>query len=192
MPVVLGSIEIGPGEQHAVVRLERLAAPHLLAVDDPSITVADRTGGEPGEIRARSRLAEELAPGDTTVEDRGDQSFDLFRGPVGQDRGRGHQETEPTGRTQCPVRGEGGSDGCRRPTVEASTPLLGGEVRGRPSGLGDDAPPVGHLEVRVPVVGQPGANLLPELRAREPPLIARPSPSPRPPTTRADRGSCHA
>src|SRR5205823_2831496 len=83
--------EIGPGQQHAVVRLLRLAAPDLLAVDDPVIAVASGPRGKSGEVRSGAGLAEQLAPADAALEDRRYQTGDLIRRAVGDDRRRRHQ-----------------------------------------------------------------------------------------------------
>jgi hypothetical protein len=76
-PLVLGNVKIGAGQQHAVVGPHGLAGPHLLAADDPAVTVSAGPRRESGEIGSRAGLAEQLAPGGLTIEDRRDQPIDL-------------------------------------------------------------------------------------------------------------------
>ena len=60
--LALGHVGVGPGQQHGVGREVRPRRPHLLAVDDPLVPVALGPGGQRRQVRARARLAEELAP----------------------------------------------------------------------------------------------------------------------------------
>ncbi len=59
---VLGHVRVGPGHQDRPGRLVGQRGPHLLAVDDPGVTVADRTGAHVGEVGSRAGFGEELAP----------------------------------------------------------------------------------------------------------------------------------
>ena len=61
-PLVLRHIGIGPRQQHAEIRPVPAGRPHLLAVDDPLVAVQLRPGVQPGEVRAGTGLAEQLAP----------------------------------------------------------------------------------------------------------------------------------
>jgi hypothetical protein len=153
--LVLRHGEVGAGEEHPVVARAGHAAPHLLAVDDEAVTVTFRARGQAGEVGAGARLAEELAPVHLSVEDGRHEPLDLVRCAVGQDRGRGHQQTETAGGSQRAELGEGRADGETRRPGQAATALFGGEVRCRPTGFRDDAPPVVDREVGVPVLLEP-------------------------------------
>src|SRR5262249_43310494 len=61
-PKMLFGARVGAREQDAPLRDVRERRPHLLAVDDVLVAVADGTRGEAGEVAARARLAEQLAP----------------------------------------------------------------------------------------------------------------------------------
>src|SRR5690349_21579482 len=52
----------GTGEQHPAVRLARTGRPDLLALDDPVVAIPTRGRAHRGEVRARVRLGEQLAP----------------------------------------------------------------------------------------------------------------------------------
>ena len=59
---MLGDVGIGAGQQDPHIGVVRTRAPHLLTVDDPLVPVAIGSGRQAGEIRARTGLAEQLAP----------------------------------------------------------------------------------------------------------------------------------
>ena len=139
---VLRHREVGAGEQHPVVALASHAAPHLLAVDDPTVAVALGARREPGEIRARAGLAEQLAPVDLALEDRWDEARDLIGRAVREDGRRGHQQAETAGRAQRAELREGGAHRVRCGAVQAAATLLHREVRRGPSGATDDPPPL--------------------------------------------------
>ena len=94
---VLGHIDIGASEQHAVVGLLGLTAPHLLPADDPTVSVAASARRQSREIGTGAGLTEELTPADLTAHDRGHEPRHLFGRPLGQDRRRGHEQTETSG-----------------------------------------------------------------------------------------------
>src|SRR5262249_59752818 len=60
--LVLGHFGIGARDEHPAVGNVRERVPHLLTVDDPLVAVAYRARREAGEIGARTRLREQLAP----------------------------------------------------------------------------------------------------------------------------------
>ena len=62
MPSCLGASGFGAGHEDAPVAVAPAAAPHLLAVDDEAVAVALGPRGQPAEVAARARLAEQLAP----------------------------------------------------------------------------------------------------------------------------------
>ena len=99
--------------------------PHLLAGDDPAVAVALGPGGEPGQVGAGARLAEQLAPGDPALEDRRDEAVRSARGC----RGRGSSappssSPRPPGGRRAPWSANAGAhDRLRR----------GGRGRGRPA-----------------------------------------------------------
>ena len=82
-----GSVRATSSPQRGRVGQRR---PHLLAVDDPLVTVAHRPGGEAGHVRSGAGLAEELAPDLLAREERAEVARPLLVGPVGEDRGRRH------------------------------------------------------------------------------------------------------
>ena len=85
--LVLRRVRIGAGEQEGVVGVLGLGRPDLLAVDHPLLAVEHRRGLERGEVRARVRLAEALAPADLPREDlRQEVLLLLFRTPLEQRR----------------------------------------------------------------------------------------------------------
>ena len=59
---MLGHVPVGAGQQHPEVGVVGAGVPHLLAVDDPLVAVELGAGGQPGEVGAGARLAEQLAP----------------------------------------------------------------------------------------------------------------------------------
>src|SRR5262249_15715116 len=67
--LVLRQLGRGAREQHALVTELRGRRPHLLAGDDPLVTVLDRLRAEAREVGARARLGEQLAPRVLAVED---------------------------------------------------------------------------------------------------------------------------
>ena len=67
-PGVLGNVPVGAGHEDAHVCVVGAGVPHLLPIDDPLVAVTYRCGGGTGEVRSRSRFAEQLAPGDLTTD----------------------------------------------------------------------------------------------------------------------------
>ena len=61
-PLVLRHFRIGAGEQKSPPRPVREAGPDLLPVDHPLVAVGDGRRGQPGQVRARPRFGEQLAP----------------------------------------------------------------------------------------------------------------------------------
>ena len=59
---LFGRVRVGAGEQVADVGVVPVGRPHLLPGDDEVIAVADRAGPQAGQVAARVRLAEQLAP----------------------------------------------------------------------------------------------------------------------------------
>ena len=59
--LVLGDVGVGAGDQLAPLGELGARAPHLLAVDDPLVAVADGPAGEAGEVGAGAGLGEQLA-----------------------------------------------------------------------------------------------------------------------------------
>ena len=104
--LVLRRVGIGAGEQHAHVGGLAQRGPHLLAVDDPLVAVADGPRREAGEVGAGARLAEELAPRPLARDDVADVGVDLLAGAVGRDRRRREQQPEPDGAPDGAERGD--------------------------------------------------------------------------------------
>ena len=59
---MLGLVGVGARDEHPPTGDVRERGPHLLAVDDPLVTVADGPGREARDVGAGAGLAEELAP----------------------------------------------------------------------------------------------------------------------------------
>ena len=94
MPSRFGRVDVGPGQQHRVRGEVRPCRPHLLAVDDPLVPVALGPGGQRRQVRARARLAEELAPPLLVAHDRRQIAEPLLLGAVCKQRGRSQIEPE--------------------------------------------------------------------------------------------------
>ncbi len=60
---MLDEVGIGACQQQAVLRAVRTRRPDFLAIDDPAIAAQLGFGDRTGQIRATTRLAEELTPG---------------------------------------------------------------------------------------------------------------------------------
>jgi hypothetical protein len=82
------------GQQQAEPGEVRPGRPDLLPVDDPSVPVADRSGGEAGEVTAGPRLAEQLAPDVLAGPDPAQPALLLLIRPVGEDRRQRHPDAD--------------------------------------------------------------------------------------------------
>ena len=89
---ILGLVRIGTRQQDAVVGELGEAVPHLLAVHDVLIAIEDRPRAQGCEVRARARLAVELAPELLAAEDPIDVPILLFVGAVRDQRRHDHRE----------------------------------------------------------------------------------------------------
>ena len=98
--LVLRSLRVRAGKQHAEVGVLPSRRPHLLAVDDELVAVAFGPRREPREVGSRSGLAEQLAPGLLAGDDVLHIAVDLFLRTVRGDRGRGEQQAETGGRAE--------------------------------------------------------------------------------------------
>ena len=83
-PTVPRRVGVGAHEGDPPLRVLGVARPDLLAVDQPPVAHIGGPGGEPGQVRARPRLAEELAPDLLGVEDPGQPTPLLLLRAVGQ------------------------------------------------------------------------------------------------------------
>ena len=130
--LVLGHVGIGASEQHAEVGDLRTRGPHLLAVDDPLVAVADRRRGEAGEVGTGAGLAEELAPRLAAGDGVADVALLLLVGAVHRDRGRREQRPEAHRRTERAELADGLLDADAVLAGEPPPVPLGREVRGTP------------------------------------------------------------
>ena len=140
--LVLGHVGVGPGQQHAEVGVLAARGPHLLPVDDPLVAVLDGPGLQAGEVRARLRLAEELAPGLLAGDDVPDVEVDLLLGPVGRDGRGGQEQPQPGGGAQG---AEFGDLLLHQDDVGAGHGLavgVLGQARGGPAGQAHAFPPL--------------------------------------------------
>ena len=94
---VLGHVPVGAGQQHPVVGVVGAGVPHLLAVDDPLVAVALGAGGEPGQVGAAARLAEQLAPRVLAGDGRPQEAALQVVGAVLEDRRRGQAHAAAAG-----------------------------------------------------------------------------------------------
>ena len=140
--LVLGDVEVGAGQQHAEVGTDGLTRPDLLPVDHPAIPVTLGSGGQAGQVRTRAGLTEELAPGGSSLEDRGHEPVDLLGGALGEDGRRGHEEAQAAGGTERTEGTKGSPHDSRGSSPKATPTLFDGEVRRRPAGLRHLLPPV--------------------------------------------------
>ena len=76
---MLGHVGIGSGDELAPLGELGAGAPHLLAVDDPLVAVANGPAAERGEVRAGRRLGEELAAVDLGPQQRPDEPLPRWR-----------------------------------------------------------------------------------------------------------------
>ena len=79
---VLGRLRIGAHGGQTALAVVRAAGPHLLAVDAPAALDADRAGLDRRGVRAGVRFGEQLAPHLFLAQCLIDESFDLRRGSV--------------------------------------------------------------------------------------------------------------
>ncbi len=98
--LVLRRVGVAAGEQQAPVAVVRARRPHLLAVDSPLLAVELGACAQSGEVGARARFGEELAPHVVAAQHRGQEALLLFGRTPRDDRRAGHRDTdrEHTGR----------------------------------------------------------------------------------------------
>jgi hypothetical protein len=84
--LVLRRVGLGAAEEEAPVRDVGVARPHLLAVHDVLVAAPLRARAEPGEIGARTRLGETLAPELVAVDHFPEEALALRRRAVLQHR----------------------------------------------------------------------------------------------------------
>ena len=153
---MLGHVGIGAGEQHAEIGPVAARRPHLLPVDDPLVAVLLGLAVQAGEVGARARLGEELAPGTLTGDDVAEVLALLFVGAVHGDGRTREQRAEASRRGERTEVGDGLLHaqplGAREPLAE---PLLRPGGHG-PSRRAEPFPPVGDGEVGIPVGLEPG------------------------------------
>lgn len=89
---MFGHVRVGPRQQDAELRKMSSGGPHLLTRDHVLITVADRTSGQPCQVRARSGLGEQLAPHLIATQQRLKETLQLWCRAVGQQSGTHHLE----------------------------------------------------------------------------------------------------
>ncbi len=91
---MLRGVGIGAGDKHPPARDVCDRRPHLLPVEHPFVTVADRPGRQTGDVASRPRLGEQLAPHLFTREEGPEETFFLRLGAVGVDHRCPHAVTD--------------------------------------------------------------------------------------------------
>jgi hypothetical protein len=91
---MLGHVRVRPGDEDRPIRLVGKRGPYLLPVEYPLVAVAYRAGAEVGQVRARARLGEQLAPHLLAGPQWTQEPPTLLIGAVPQDRRRGHAEAD--------------------------------------------------------------------------------------------------
>ena len=156
MPWCFGSVPVGASQEHPEVGVVGAGVPHLLAVDHPLVAVERRGGGQPGEVRSRRRLAEQLAPHLLAGEQRAEEPIAREVGALLQDRrageagGHGRHGAAPLDLAAHDVVGPGRET----PAVPPLRPR-----RHRPPGLDETLPPRPQRQRSVPAGGDPGPHL---------------------------------
>ncbi len=79
---MLHLVGIGAGDDHAVIALVGQGGPHLLAVDDPFVTVEFGLGLQAGDVGSGAGLGEHLAPHRLAGDVVGEESLLLLVGAV--------------------------------------------------------------------------------------------------------------
>jgi hypothetical protein len=90
-----GRLRIRAREADPPPGVARIARPHLLAADQPTVVDRHRPRRQRREIAARVRLAEQLAPDLRGGEDPGEPSFLLVVAAVGEEGGTGEVDADP-------------------------------------------------------------------------------------------------
>ena len=151
MPSCFGRVGIGAGEADAPFGFLGHRRPHLLAVEHPSAFDARRTRRQRGEVGARARFAEQLAPADLAAQRRQDPPLLLLGRAVARSG-----SAAPTRRRRCSARDD----------LRGAELLLDHEQLERAWRRDPTARPAGR---DVAVVGEPVALL----RAASPSISAR-------------------
>ena len=98
--LVLGGVGVGAGDEHAPLGVLGEGRPDLLPGDDPFVAVLDRLRLQRGEVGARLRLGEALAPDLLGGEDRLQVALLLLVGAVGDHDRAAHRQAEHVGRAR--------------------------------------------------------------------------------------------
>ena len=160
MPACLGTSASVRASSMPEVGDLRARRPHLLAVHDPLVAVGDGLGLEPGQVGAGPGLAEELAPRLAAGDDVGQQRGALLVGAVGDDGRTGQEQAEAARRTDRAEAGDLLADVVGLVAADALAVPLDRPRRRRPSGHAEPFPPLGHRQVRIPVLLEPAAQLV--------------------------------
>ena len=158
--LVFGDIPVGAGHQDSERRLVRPRVPHLLPVHDPFVAVAIGPGGEPGEVRAASRFAEQLTPLVFTSEDRPQEPLLHVIRAVSENRRCDEVHADTSSDTDCANGVElVCHDRFHRGRQAAAVPFLW-PTRRAPTAVSQLAPPLEERHVPVPVLFEPGAGFV--------------------------------
>ena len=149
---MLGRVRVGASEHDPVGGHVRQPRPQLLAVHDPLVAVGHGPGPQTGQIRARLRLAEQLAPQLGSVEDPGEPAALLLLRAVEQDGGTSPADSHRVERATDPGGAQLGVDGELLERRRIASPRAG-PVGRHVAGFGELS------RRRVRMLGQPRAHL---------------------------------
>ena len=142
-PRCFGTSGLRAREQHPPPRQVRERRPHLLAVHHPLVAVAHRARRQPGDVGARARLGEQLAPDLFVRGDAAQQLVLLLLGPPLDERRAAHADADEVERARHLVVREHVVHGLGLARREREP----GAVLGRPGGRGVP----GLTEARAPL-----------------------------------------
>ena len=161
--LVLRHVPIGASEEHAELGMVGRGVPHLLSVDHPLVAVSLSSRREAGEVGAVAGLAEELAPHVLTGEDRMEELASQRVRAVGEDRRCRKAQSSADRRADGSGLGDLVLNDRLGPRGEAFAEPLDRPRRARPSRVGEPRAPLDEREIRVPMRGEPVANLTADL-----------------------------
>ena len=149
-PLVLRTLRVGAGEQQSVRRLVGEARPHLLAREGPDVAVTHRSRRQRGDVGARPRLGEELAPDLLVPGDRAEEALLVRFGAEGEERGTHLAHTDGVGEAGHLVAVERPRHRCDLRSLESPAAVLLGPSGGHVARVSErDPPPLEVVDVEL-------------------------------------------